>query len=404
MNDMQKQYKKILVIINGGLPIPSIKGGAIETLINMFIDNNELDKKYDITICSNYAKNIEEKAENYKNTHFYYIDTNSIKYKTSYALRGLIRRIFKVNIKSAFTKILLKKFKNTINDYDMILVENYISCINPISKKYNGKIVARLHNDSIINAKYHDGKTIIDNCYKILTVSDFIKKRVNGVKNSNKVEVVYNGINQSKFKPNEKEKYILRKKYNLNKEDIVFLFSGRVCEEKGIMPLAKAFKNISKKYDNCKLMIVGASFYSSNMNTKFIKQLKKELSDVEDKIIFTGYIPYDEMPKIYQMADVLVVPSLYEEALSLTLVEGMSSKLPVIISDSGGMPEVVTKKNSFIAKRNNIEKELEGYMLKLIESKELRNKMGIASVERSKRFSEEAYLKRFWQVIDEILK
>ena len=82
----------------------------------------------------------------------------------------------------------------------------------------------------------------------------------------------------------------------------------------------------------------------------------------------------------------------------------MSSKLPVIISDSGGMPEVVTKKNSFIAKRNNIEKELEGYMLKLIESKELRNKMGIASVERSKRFSEEAYLKRFWQVIDEILK
>lgn len=400
----KKKYKKILVIINGGLPIPYIKGGAIETLINMFVDSNEKEKKYDITVYSNYAKGVEKEASKYKNTNFKYINTNKFSYKVSYFMRGVLRRIFKINVNSAYTKRLLKSVKNNINTYDLILVENYISCINPISKIYNGKIVAHLHNDSIINAKYHDGVKIIDNCYKIFTVSDFIKKRVNSVKKSDKVEVVYNGINQSMFKPDLKEKTNLRKKFNLNDNDIVFLFSGRVCEEKGIMPLAIAFSNICKKYDNCKLLIVGASFYSSTMNTKFINQLKMNTENLDDKIIFTGYISYKDMPKIYQLADVLVVPSLFEEALSLTLVEGMSTQLPVIISDSGGMPEVVVEENAFIAKRKNIVNDLEKYMTKLVEDEELRKKMGLASLKRSKEFSEEKYLEKFWNEVDKILK
>ncbi len=400
MSNTEKK-KKILVIINGGLPIPSIKGGAIETLINLFVDDNEIKNKYDISIYSNYCDGIEKYANKYFNTHFYYINTNKISYKISYAIRGVIRRFLRINIKSAFTAQLLKMEKKSINDYDIILVENYISCIEPIAQKYNGKIVAHLHNDSIINAKYHNGASIIDKCCKILTVSEFIKNRVNSVKKSDKVEVVYNGIDRTLFKPNFNNREELRKKYGISKDDIVFLFSGRVCEEKGVMPLANAFKRIDNK--NCKLLIVGASFYSSTMNSEFIKELKSNLNDKKDSVLFTGYVEYEKMPEIYQVADVLVVPSLFEEALSLTLVEGMSTRLPVIISNSGGMPEVVNK-TAFIAKRENIDEDLRKYMSMYINNSELRNEMAEKAYKRSESFSKENYLMNFWRVIDELLK
>lgn len=393
--------KRILVIINGGLPIPSIKGGAIETLINLFVDDNEIKNKYDISIYSNYCDGIEKYANKYSNTHFYYINTNNIFYKISYVIRGVIRRFLRINIKSAFTARLLKMEKNSINKYDVILVENYISCIEPISKKYNGKIVAHLHNDSIINAKYHNGVSIIDKCCKILTVSEFIKNRVNSVKKTNKVEVVYNGIDRTLFKPNFNNREELRKKYGINEDDIVFLFSGRVCEEKGVMPLANAFKRIDNK--NCKLLIVGASFYSSTMNSEFIKELKSNLNDKKENVLFTGYVEYEKMPEIYQVADILVVPSLFEEALSLTLIEGMSTRLPVIISNSGGMPEVVNE-TAFIAKRENIEEDLKKYMSMYINNSELRNEMAEKAYKRSESFSKENYLVNFWRVIDELLK
>ena len=396
-------YKKILVILNGGLPIPSIKGGAIETLIDLFIDDNEKEKKYDITVYSNYAKGVENEIVKYKNTSFNYIDTTSLNYKLSYGIRGVLRRFFHLNIESAYTNILLNDLKDKINDYDLILVENYISCIEPISKIYNGKIVAHLHNDSIINAKYHNGVNIINNCDKIFTVSDYIKKTADSLVKQNKTVVVYNGIDQSIFKPDNKDREAMRKKYNISKDDIVFLFAGRVCEEKGIIPLSQAFANIAKENKNCKLMITGASFYSGSMNTKCIKEIKEILNDVKDRVIFTGYVPYKDMPHIYRLADVLMCPSLFEEALSLTLIEGMSTKLPVIITKSGGMPEVVTSKYKYKVNREHATEELTKYMKELSTSKEKREEASKFLYERSKEFSKEAFIDKFWKEVDALL-
>ena len=49
--------KKIMVIISGGLPLPSVKGGAVETLIDMFLDENENTKKYDFETYSKWQEN-----------------------------------------------------------------------------------------------------------------------------------------------------------------------------------------------------------------------------------------------------------------------------------------------------------------------------------------------------------
>ena len=58
--------KKVLVIISGGLPIPAIKGGAVETLIDMYINANEKLKKYKFEVYSTYCDGIEEYSKKYK--------------------------------------------------------------------------------------------------------------------------------------------------------------------------------------------------------------------------------------------------------------------------------------------------------------------------------------------------
>lgn len=395
--------KKILMIVNGGLPVPAIKGGAIETLMENVINFNEKTKKYNITVYSNYAKEIEKHITKYKKAEFKYINSSNFSYKLSHMFRGVLRRYFRLNILSTATKRIVKAEKKKINQYDLILVYNYISCIEPISKIYNGKIVLYLHNDKIINSKYVNGKNIIDKCYKILTVSDYISNTVLKVNDIGNVKRIYNGVDQSKFKPNMQERIKIRKKYNLKNDDFVFLFTGRVCEEKGVLQLVEVFKEVVKKHKNSKLVIVGSSFFSKNNDSPFIKKLKNITSSMQDKIIFTGYIKHSNIQEIYQASDVLMLPTMIEDAMPLTLLEGISCGLPAIVTNSGGMPEILGQDYKMIVERKNVHKELVKYMDKIISDDKTKNELAKNVLERSKKFSLEKYLNDFWKNIDCII-
>lgn len=395
--------KRILMIVNGGLPVPAIKGGAIETLMENAIDFNEKTKEHNITVYSNYAKGIEKFAAKYEKAEYKYIDASKISYKISHILRGMLRRYFRLKILSTATKKIVRAERKGINQYDLILVYNYISCIEPISKIYNGKIVLYLHNDKIINSKYVNGKSIIEKCYKILTVSDYITKTVLEVNNMADVKRIYNGIDQSKFKPNIQEKIEIRKKYNLKKNDFVFLFTGRVCEEKGVLQLIEAFKEVASKHENSKLVIVGASFFSENNDSPFIKKLKDITSSMQDKIIFTGYIKHDNIAEIYQASDVLMLPTIIEDAMPLTLLEGISCGLPAIVTNSGGMPEILGKDYKMIIDRKKIHEELVKYMDEIMSNNQTKNELAENVLKKSKNFSLEKYLDDFWRNIDCII-
>ena len=80
--------KKICLIIPRGLPVPALKGGAIETLMNMLADENEKWKKINLTIVSTYDKEAKKSSKNYKNTNFIYI-----KRDFNYILLSVIAKI-----------------------------------------------------------------------------------------------------------------------------------------------------------------------------------------------------------------------------------------------------------------------------------------------------------------------
>lgn len=401
-NEKNEGRKKILVVISGGLPIPSVKGGAVETLIDMFLEENEKLNKYDFEVYSRYDRDAEIKGKDYKYCKFNYIHVDSMKYKIERIVRSIAHKLLHLPVDFVFVSKVMKDIEKNKKNYDLVIVENNASLVNPLARKFSGKIILHLHNDNL-NIHERDAKETFANCKRIYTVSNYIKERVETIEKSDKVVTLYNGINIKMFTQNSsiQKRNELRKKYGLKDKDIVFVFGGRVCKDKGVNELVQAFNLAHEKNQNIKLMIVGGSFFSSKKKTMYIKKLINISKKNKDSIIFTGYINYNEMSNIYNMADIQVVPSMFDDPCPLTVIEGMVMGLPQIVTISGGIPEEVGEKNAIQIDRKNIVRGFSEAMIYLAEKKEVRDEMAAFSKERSEMFDMQIYNNNFYKLIAE---
>jgi len=151
-----------------------------------------------------------------------------------------------------------------------------------------------------------------------------------------KVVIIPNGVDTERFNPKTDGSQV-RARYNLE-ESKVILFVGALTRwhrYKGVDILIKAFMEIQRQLKNARLLIVGEG------------DLKPEYqalgSRIEHKVIFAGNIDDDELPSYYAASDLLVLPSLdRSEGFGLTLLEANATGKPVVASNVGGIPSVVT--------------------------------------------------------------
>ena len=137
--------------------------------------------------------------------------------------------------------------------------------------------------------------------------------------------------------------------------------------------------------------------------TDFDYELEELAKDVQDRIKFTGYIENNELYKIHNISDIAVVPSMWEELFGLVVVEAMSSGLPLIVTKSGGIPEIVDEECAFILEKdesliNNLAEKIDY----LVENPEIREKMGLHGKENSKKFGMEHYMTNFYELMKKI--
>lgn len=335
--------KKIAFVMNGSLPMPPVKGGAVETLVNTIVNDPSVQKKYQIDVFS--ASNSDNKKEN--NVNYYYI--NNDKYdKIKKCFRFLHNKFFHKYIGNLYISKLIKKYNKLFEQYDYVIIENRPEYGLVLRKYVKGKIMLHSHNEFIY--RYKKRIKEISECYdKFIFVSDFMRNMAKPYIDNNKLVVLHNGVNISNFNINidiQKK----RKKYGLKKSDIVFLYTGRLSKEKGVLELIKAFNCLNNS--NYKLIIAGGKNYSDNNENKYTKKLKIE-SNNNPNIIFTGFIPYNEMPEIYKIADYGVISSLWEEPFAMSGLEHLASGHPIVVTNSGGMPELVNDKCSVIVDKND---------------------------------------------------
>lgn len=144
-----------------------------------------------------------------------------------------------------------------------------------------------------------------------------------------KVSIIPNGLEEVNNISIDKKS--LRKKWNIKSDEKIILFVGRIGEIKGLSYLIKAFRWVLNINATCRLMIVGSGDY--DVYFPYAK-------DICTKITFTGLLEKDELHEIYQIADVGVIPSLFEP-FGFVAVEMMMHKLPIVAAATSGLNEVI---------------------------------------------------------------
>lgn len=343
---------KVAFLTNGTSPVPATKGGAVENLIEDLLDENEKKHGFDFTVLSLYEKKADEQSRKYKNSNFYFIKSpaiinrldkgiywiakNILKKPNLISYRYILRRLY---VMSKFPRILIE------NDFDrIVLVTNstlfFVLKNKKVAKKYEGKTIYYLHNEVRSLFKCEKEAASIRSLIGISEfVNDSFRKQVPMLKQE-QCFVLKNGVDTVKFTTRDERKIEeYKSKFGIKEKDFVVVFAGRLVDEKGALETIKAIK--ACKDEHIKLLIVGAGFYSSDIVDDYTLELQKEAEVVKDKIIFTGYIDYKDMPSIYQLGNVAVLPSMWDEPAGMTMVEAVVSGLPLITTKSGGIPEYI---------------------------------------------------------------
>ena len=186
--------------------------------------------------------------------------------------------------------------------------------------------------------------------------------------------VIPNGIDLENFNPRvPKLKKFLDGKINI-------LFVGRIEKRKGLIYLLKAFKLLSKKFSNLRLIIVGEGELKEECQ-KYVKE------NSLNEVYFEGQITGKTLPSYYRTCDIFCSPAIFGESFGLVLVEAMACGKPVVAFANEGYKEVLKGKGSkFLAKPRDY-KTLAKKLEILIKNKKLRKEMGQWGIKEAKKYS-----------------
>ncbi len=171
--------------------------------------------------------------------------------------------------------------------------------------------------------------------WKVICCSDYMVSHVRwafGLPPDKQV-MIPNGVDANVYAEIQKKDLTqFRSKFALPSERIV-LFVGRLVYEKGIHVLVNAIPRVLEKV-NVKTIIVGNGYMKEQ-----ISSLVKGLG-IDRKVMFTGFVDDETLRRLQTCADVSVVPSLFEP-FGIVALEAMAAKSPVVVSDTGGLGEIV---------------------------------------------------------------
>jgi glycosyltransferase involved in cell wall biosynthesis len=210
--------------------------------------------------------------------------------------------------------------------------------------------------------------------------------------NEDKIKVVHLGV-ESRFRPiSNVEEY--RLKNDLPSK--IILNVGTLEPRKNVVTLIRAFKKLRERgFKDYSLVIAGEKGW---LYREIFKEIRS--GDVEQAILFPGVVRDEDLPVLYNCADVFVYPSLYE-GFGLPPLEAMACGIPVITSNTSSLPEVVGDAGIMVVP-DDVNSLCEA-MYNVLTNNELRQHLSNKGLERSKLFSWEGTAKKILEIYDEVL-
>lgn len=391
--------KKIALVLPEVYPIPAVKGGAIEELVTILIEQNEIEQKAEFIVFSMENEEARERAKEYKHTRVVYIQKTSLADRIVNRILRYSNRFIKGKtlIDIAYYRRVFKYLKEHM--VDAIVAEGglYHEMRRFAEEFGKDKVYLHIHHHLLC-------EPYIDYLYGgVIGISRFVTQEWMRTTEDRTVRpyTVYNCVNEDKFTKmiSREEREIMRSELGFAPDDMVVMYCGRILEVKGAKELVQAIININDPH--IKLLMIGSAISGGNAATPYVEEVERLVEQAGDRIKFTGYIDNQELYRYYQSADMQVIPSLWEEAAGLIAIEGMLSGLPLIVTKSGGMVEYATEDVAIWVDREGIVANLEREIKELAGNAEKRKQMQKASFERAKAFPKGRFYHEFLEVFED---
>jgi glycosyltransferase involved in cell wall biosynthesis len=257
----------------------------------------------------------------------------------------------------------VRRAKTIVTVHDLSFIR-YPQCADANLRAYLNKVVPRsVHRADLILA---DSQSTKDDLVELLGVD------------ARRIEVVYPGV-EKRFRPIEDQALLekVRKRYNLPPRFILGL--GTLQPRKNFTGLIRAFADLRFAISNLHLVIVGGKGWLYEEIFATVEHL-----GLGKKVVFPGFVADEDLPALYNLADLFVFPSLYE-GFGLPPLEAMACGTPVVTSNASSLPEVVGEAGLIVA-ATKVE-DLAETMQRVLGDNALRERMIAKGVDQARKFT-----------------
>jgi glycosyltransferase involved in cell wall biosynthesis len=180
-------------------------------------------------------------------------------------------------------------------------------------------------------------RPLLHACDRVIAVSDAVARSLRrwfGVPRE-RIDVVYNGVDTQRFRPDPERGAAIRKGLGLGPDDVMVLFLSHVTRQKGLHVLLRALPRIRATGPPVSVVVAGVGDYLAD------GQALAQRLGLRSRVVFVGEVAHERAPEYMAASDVFVLPTLRQEGLPFALLEAMAAQKPVLVSRIGGVTSVL---------------------------------------------------------------
>jgi spore coat protein SA len=332
--------KTLAIIVPELLPVPPVKGGAVEYWVHEA--SKRLNQaKFDISIVSRPANAEGFEGVNYLTIPWTKTELFFHRLKERLTWHNPLRYLAKIQNVASYGLRMAK----LVREFDLVVIHNEPNLLFFLKDNPQQKVILHMHNEHLTIRMFRPlYRHTLKKVNSVICVSDYIRRSAiqHFPEYADKFIVVFNATDPDVFKPyGEEAVKQLAEIVALEADTKYLLYVGRLTEIKGVHVLIQAFEQVHQHLPNAKLIIVGSSFFEGAAKTDYEQTLTELAKPISQHIIFTGYIPHEKLKYLYSAVDMVVLPSIWQDPCPLVVLEAMASCSCLVSSAVGGIPEVV---------------------------------------------------------------